>query len=153
MLFYEDITKSLFWNQTLISKRSYIYIYIYDIYDIGLGRIGNRWGVVMVILISYLYCVNVIWLIRYCNKWWSVRGRYDKYTMLRPINCGSAWRRIWGLMEEVGTYVATDVMVDGGKQYLWCFRCGMVSFAFCFSKILSKCRHENKHLSNFKQYT
>ena len=45
--------------------------------------------------------------------------------MLRPITnahenimstgCGSVRRRVWGLMEEGGTYVATGVMVDEGK--------------------------------------
>ena len=108
---------------------------IWHVSMIDLGRMSNRWGVVMVIIISYLYCVNVIWLIRHYNKWWSVRGRYDEYTVLRPIinthenmstGCGNVCRRIWGLMEEDGTNVAIGVMVDGWKWYLRCFRCGVV---------------------------
>ena len=52
--------------------------------------------------------------------------------MLRPIANGhenimstgfwNLWRRIWGLTEEGGTYVAAGVIFDGGKRYLRCFR-------------------------------
>ncbi len=58
--------------------------------------------------------------------------------MLRPIlnahknvnlaDSGGVWRRVWGLMEKDGTYIVAGVMVGGGKWYLRCFRCGMVSF-------------------------
>ena len=35
-------------------------------------------------------------------------------------------------MEEGGTYVATGVIVDGGKWYFRCFRCGLISFVVFF---------------------
>ena len=92
---------------------------------IGLGGMGNRWGVVMVILNSYLCCVKVIWFIRYCNKWWNVRGRYDECTVLRPIT-NAQENRLWEHMKKDmgingGTYVAMGVMVGGGKCYLQCW--------------------------------
>ena len=86
---------------------------------IGLGCKGNMWELwwVTVVFICYLYCVNVMLRIRYCNIWWSVHGWYDKYTVWRPITnthenmtnimstgSGSAWWRIW--------------RVNGGRWYL-----------------------------------
>ena len=117
-------------EQNVITKlRKKIRKWIY-----GMTCKNDRWGVVMVILIGFTYCVNVRWHIHYCNKWWGARGRYDKYIVLRPITnthenilstgCGSVWKRIW-LMEEDGTYVTTVVMVDGGKYgasgVVWCY--------------------------------
>ncbi len=37
-----------------------------------------------------------------------------------------------GINGRRGAYVATIVMVGGGKWYLRCFRCGMVSFVFFY---------------------
>ena len=77
---------------------------------------------VTIVFICYLYCVNVILHIRYCNIWWCVCRGYVKYSVWRPITnihenmaniistgCGSGWRWIWGF--------------NGGRGYLryvWC---------------------------------
>ena len=45
-------------------------------------------------------------------------------------------KKVWGLMEECGTYVTTGVMVDGGILYLRCFRCDVVSFVIFFSGVV-----------------
>ena len=59
---------------------------------IVLGGVGNKWGVVMVILNSYLYCVNIIWIIPLygCTNWTLTKrlerkldGNYTR--MLRAI--------------------------------------------------------------------
>ena len=75
---------------------------------------GDMWCVTMV-FISYLFCVNIMLCVRYCNVWWNFRGGYDKYTVRGPITntheiisagCESAWRRIGGF--------------NSGRWYLRC---------------------------------
>ena len=88
---------------------------VWRVSKIGLGR---SWGVVMVILISCLYCINVIRHIRYCNKWCSVHVRYDKYTVLRPIiNApGNNVNRLWERVKK-------DMGINGGGWYIRCNGC------------------------------
>ena len=88
-----------------------------------------------------------------------LRSIINAHENIISTDSGGVWRKIWGLMEKVGTYIVAGVMVGGGKWYLRCFRCSVVSFVFCFffigvELILSKYTHENKHiLWHFDPYT
>ena len=57
-----------------------------------------------------------------------ITNTHENMANIMSTGCGSALRRIWGLMEESSTNGASGVLIDGGKWYLWCVRCDMGSF-------------------------
>ena len=61
-----------------------------------------------------------------------LRSIIDAHKNINLTASGGLWRRVWDLIEKDLTYIVAGVMVSGGKWYLWCFRCGVVSFDFFF---------------------